>query len=308
MSEEIHKLAITHGGTRLDKKLAGRLPHLSRARIQRLIKSGEVTVNGEIVFKPSWLLENNDLIVIHVLPLEPETVNPERIPLEITYEDADVLVVNKPAGMVVHPGTTHTSGTLVNALLAYAPELEGVGNKVRPGIVHRLDKDTSGLIIAARSERARLFIKRQFQNRTVRKAYLALADGLVRPPEGIIDAPIDRSPHRRRRQAVVPGGREAQTEYHTLEALDEHTLLEVKPRTGRTHQIRVHLAFLGYPLAGDRIYGRRKLSVPLKRHFLHAYRLTFVLPGSRQEMTFTAPLPNDLKHVLRLLKSEWSPE
>jgi len=306
---DTHTFTPHRPGERLDKTLADLLPHLSRAHIQRLIKKGEATVNGAAVRKPSTRLEGGETITIHIPPAEPQTLLAERIPLDILYQDEEVIVVNKPAGMVVHPAAGHSSGTLVNALLAHVPKLALVGGTRRPGIVHRLDKDTSGLIVVALTEATRLALKAQFQERSVRKSYLALTEGVVSPPQGVIDAPIGRSKHRRKRMAVMPDGRQAQTGYRTLETFDAHTLVEARPRTGRTHQIRVHFAFLGYPLAGDQTYGgRRKPTVPLKRQFLHAHQLTFTLPSSGRKLTLTAPLPNDLKHVLNWLKSEWSSE
>jgi 23S rRNA pseudouridine1911/1915/1917 synthase len=284
--------------------LADLLPDLSRAHIQRLIKKGEVTVDGTTVSKPSTRLEGEESITIHVPVAEPQPLEPEQIPLDIIYQDDEVIVVNKPAGMVVHPAAGHPSGTLVNALLSHVPQLALVGGTRRPGIVHRLDKDTSGLIVVALTEPTRLAIKAQFQARTVRKRYLALVEGVLSPPEGVIDAPIGRSKHRRKRMAVIQGGREAQTEYHVLETYNAHTLVEALTKTGRTHQFRVHLAFLGHPLAGDMVYGRRKRTVPIKRHFLHARQLGFILPSSGRELFLSAPLPNDLIHVLDWLKRQ----
>jgi 23S rRNA pseudouridine1911/1915/1917 synthase len=224
--------------------------------------------------------------------------------LDIVYQDEQIILVNKAPGMVVHPASGHPDGTLVNALLAHVPELALVGGTRRPGIVHRLDKDTSGLMVVALTEASRLKLKSQFQARTVHKHYLALVEGILTPPAGLVDAPIARSKHRRKRMAVVRDGRPAQTEYHTLESFDAHTLLEASPKTGRTHQIRVHLAFLGHPLVGDMVYGRRKRTTPLKRHFLHAHQLSFMHPTNGEEMTFNAPLPGDLTHVLNWLRKQ----
>ena len=305
---QTHLFTANQVGERLDRTLAHLLPHLSRAHLQRLIRGEHVTVNRVIVLKPSRRLAGGETIVIHIPPPEPQQLEAEHIPLEVLYQDDELAVVNKAAGMVVHPGSGHNSGTLVHALLACFPRIALVGGKRRPGIVHRLDKDTSGLIIVALTEPTRLALKAQFQEQSVRKTYLALTEGVVSPPQGLIDAPIGRNPRQRKRMAVTRNGRKAQTEYRTLEAFDAHTLVEAYPKTGRTHQIRVHFSFLGHPLASDQVYGRRQRTVPLKRHFLHAYKLTITLPGSGRECTFTAPLPNDLKHVLRLLKAEWSPE
>ena len=300
-SELIHEA----GEQRLDRVLAAHRLDLSRAHIQRLIKEGRVTVDGQEIVKPSYRLEGGERITLDVPAPEPQELVAEAIPVPIIFQNEDVLVVNKPAGMVVHPAAGHESGTLVNALLAVAPQLALVGGTRRPGIVHRLDKDTSGIIVIALREPVRLALKKQFQDRLIRKRYLALVEGKINPPEGIIDAPIGRSKHRRKRMAVVADGREAQSEYHTLETLSAYSLVEVYPKTGRTHQIRVHMASIGHPLAGDTTYGRRKSSLPLHRQFLHAFQLTLRLPGADEEVCFTAPLPNDLKHVLRHLQSEW---
>jgi 23S rRNA pseudouridine1911/1915/1917 synthase len=302
MDSQSHTFVISRPGERLDRTLADLLPDVSRAHIQRLIKEGEVTVDGKTVTKPSTRLEKEATLTIHIPAAEPQPLVAERIPLDIIYQDDEVIVVNKPAGMVVHPAAGHADGTLVNALLAHAPQLALVRGTRRPGIVHRLDKDTSGLIVVALTEAARLALKVQFQERTVHKSYLALVEGALSPEEGLIDAPIGRSKHRRKRMAVTRDGREAQTEYHTLEVFDQHTLIEAVPRTGRTHQIRVHLAFIGHPLAGDQVYGWHKRTIPLRRHFLHARQLSFALPGSGRVLTFDAPLPSDLTHVLNWLK------
>jgi 23S rRNA pseudouridine1911/1915/1917 synthase len=302
MDSHDHTFVTDRPGERLDRVLADLLPNVSRAHIQRLIKEGEVTVDRKTITKPSTRLEEHATLTIHIPAAEPQPLVAERIPLDIIYQDDEIIVVNKPAGMVVHPAAGHADGTLVNALLAYVPQLALVGGTRRPGIVHRLDKDTSGLIVVALTEAARLSLKVQFQERTVQKRYLALVEGVLSPEEGVIDAPIGRNKHRRKRMAVTRDGREAQTEYHTLQVFDNHTLVEAVPRTGRTHQIRVHFASIGHPLAGDQVYGWRKRTVPLKRHFLHACQLSFALPGSGRVLTFDAPLPNDLAHVLNWLE------
>jgi 23S rRNA pseudouridine1911/1915/1917 synthase len=213
-------------------------------------------------------------------------------------------VVNKPAGMVVHPAAGHASGTLVHAALAHAPTMEGVGGERRPGVVHRLDKDTSGLILLAKNDAAHHRLQEQFHSRSVVKTYLALVDGRPPTPRGRIEAPIGRDPAHRQRMAVLPPGkgRQAVSEYGTVEAFPEHTLLEVHPLTGRTHQIRLHLAFIGCPVVGDKIYGRRHSSLPLKRQFLHAARLEITLPGEERPRHFEAPLPDELKHILNFLR------
>jgi 23S rRNA pseudouridine1911/1915/1917 synthase len=235
----------------------------------------------------------------------PTELAPEAIPLDIVYEDADLIVVNKPAGLVVHPAAGHAHGTLVHAILARCPDLAGIGGALRPGIVHRLDRDTSGLIVIAKNDAAQFALQRQFKNRTVEKVYLALVEGIPHQLHGRIEAPIGRDPRHRQRMAVVAhGGRPAQTDYRVVEVLGHHALIEVRPRTGRTHQIRVHLASLGYPVAGDRVYGRQRRLPALSRQFLHAWRLTLDLPSTGERRTFAASLPPDLRAVLRDLGSQ----
>jgi 23S rRNA pseudouridine1911/1915/1917 synthase len=216
------------------------------------------------------------------------------------------MVVNKPAGMVVHPSPGHNSGTLVHAVLGHVPELEGIGGEERPGIVHRLDKETSGLIVIAKNEQAHRWLQDQFRNRTVDKIYLALVDGKPPTPSGRIEAPIGRNGTQRKLMSVVPleKGRVAVSEYKTLESFPEHTLLEVHPLTGRTHQIRVHMAFLGCPISGDTVYGKKKATVKLDRHFLHAYKLKIILPGEQKPRVFEAGLPEELEAVLKMLRDE----
>ncbi len=289
---------------RLDKFLVEKLPEFSRARIQALIKDGRVRVNGMPARKSGQMLETQAAVVVEIPPVQPAGLVPEAIPLDIIYEDDHLLVINKPAGMVVHPAAGHASGTLVHAALAHAPRLEGIGGEQRPGVVHRLDKNTSGLILLAKNDATHRWLVNQFKERKIQKIYLALVDGRPPTPAGRIEAPIGRDPVRRKMMAVVPPqrGRESITEYHTLESFPEHTLLEVHPVTGRTHQIRLHLQFLGCPVVGDTVYGRRKPSLPLHRHFLHAARITLNLPGSPQPVTFEAPLPEELSEALESLR------
>jgi 23S rRNA pseudouridine1911/1915/1917 synthase len=301
---------VSEGGRRLDKYVAQMVPDLSRSRAQKLIEEGLVTVNGGNV-KPSYRVEIGDLIAVRIPPPEPTEVKPEAIPLDIVYEDEDIIVVNKPAGMVVHPAYGHRTGTLVNAVLAHCPDLAGVEGGQRPGIVHRLDKDTSGLIIVAKHDAARRHLQRQFKRREVRKVYVALLEGRLEPAQGVIEAPIGRDKKRRKRMAVVEGGREARTEYRVVEyfggrpgkASRPYTLVEAEPKTGRTHQVRVHFASIGHPLAGDPVYGFRKQRLSgLRRQFLHARTLGFRLPGSGEYVELTAELPDDLRVVLEELR------
>ncbi len=308
MGERRFECGANESGTRLDRFLADRMAELSRSAAQRLIHDEQVTVNGEPV-KVSYKVRSGDVVTLY-LPVE-ESTEPvaEAIPLQVVYEDAALLVVDKPAGMVVHPAPGHPGGTLVNAILAHCPELAGSGDD-RPGIVHRLDRDTSGLILVAKSSKIRRALQRQFKERQVQKAYLALLDDHLQPAWGRIEAPIGRDPHHRQRMAVLAGGREAVTEYHVLEqfahsmgpSAGDYTLVEAEPRTGRTHQIRVHFASIGHPVVGDTVYGRRRPRLPVPRQFLHAQRLEFKHPVTGQRLELEAPLPADLALVLELLR------
>lgn len=287
----------------MDKVIAAELPALSRTQAQRLIEDGFVTLAGKVVTKVGQRLEHPAAIEVRIPPPAPAGNLPEAIPLDIVFENDDLLVINKPAGMVVHPAAGHVQGTLVNAVLGHAPDLEGVGDAQRPGIVHRLDKDTSGLIVVAKTDAAHRELQRQFKDREVEKGYLALLDGQPPTDTGRIVAAIGRDVRERKRMAVVPErqGRPAVTEYKVVEKFAAHTLVEARLLTGRTHQLRLHFAYLKCPIVGDKVYGRRTPSLPLDRQFLHAARLTLKLPGSGQARTFIAPLPDDLAKVLRLL-------
>jgi 23S rRNA pseudouridine1911/1915/1917 synthase len=299
--EEIIRLTAGEGDERLDRYVAQQIPSLSRSRVQQLIVDGLITVNGAPA-KASYRLREGDEILARIPPSEEVELVPQHIALKVIYEDEELVVVDKPAGMVVHPAHGHHDGTLVNALLARYPDLP-VDADNRPGIVHRLDKDTSGLIMVAKNEDARRNLQRQFKEGQVEKLYLTLVEGKVEPERGVIDAPIGRDARRRKRMAVLPkGGRESLTEYGVLEYLEQYTLLEVRPRTGRTHQVRVHLAFIGHPVVGDNVYGYRKQRLGLRRQFLHAQRLGFHLPSSGEYVALTSELPSDLGQVLDRLR------
>jgi 23S rRNA pseudouridine1911/1915/1917 synthase len=276
------------------------VPDLSRTRIQQLIRSGLVKIDGLIVTKPGFRLNGGEVVEILIPAPTPSTLQAEKIPIDIIFETEDLLLVNKPAGMVVHPSVGHDTGTLVHAALAHSPEMEGIGGEIRPGVVHRLDKDTSGLIILAKNDAAHHELQQQFKDRSVEKVYLTLVDGGPPTPSGRIEAHIGRDPRYRKRMAVVHSGkgREAITIYHTKESFSEHSLLEVHPKTGRTHQIRVHLAYIKCPVVGDREYGRKRPTLPIGRQFLHAASLTIRLPGKEISRRFEAPLPSDLEAVL----------
>lgn len=300
MGEQVRAFAAPRGGERLDKSIVSVLGDLSRTQVQRLIADGFVEVDGQVVTKPAYRLESPAAVQVRVPPPAPSRNQPELIPLDIVFENDDLLVVNKPAGMVVHPAAGHFAGTLVNAVLAHAPDLAGVGDEQRPGIVHRLDKDTSGLMVVAKNDAAHRDLQRQFKDRSVDKQYLALLDGHLPSPTGRIEAAIGRDPRNRKRLAIVAEsvGRSAVTEYRVRVEYAAHSLVEAHPLTGRTHQLRLHFAYLRCPIVGDTVYGRRVPSLPLKRQFLHAARLTFDLPGSGRRMTFAAPLPADLAEAL----------
>ncbi len=289
---------------RLDKLLAQELDNFSRTYIQKIISAGGVSVDGFPLYKKSEMISPGTEVEIIIPPAEDSELQPEKIPLDIIFENNDCIVVNKPAGMVVHPSLGHTSGTLVQAVLAYAPEIEGVGGVKRPGLVHRLDQDTSGVILLAKNDRAHQEFQDQFKNREVGKVYLALVDGRPPSPKGRVEVAIGRDPKLRQRMAAVQDreGKAAVSEFFTLEEFTKHTLLKVSILTGRTHQIRVHLAFLGCPVVGDIVYGRRKPSLDLNRQFLHAHQLTISLPGEEEKRTFEAALPKELDEVLEKIK------
>jgi 23S rRNA pseudouridine1911/1915/1917 synthase len=292
-------------GERLDKYLVICLPEFSRARLQGLILDGFVEVNGRVAKKGGQMLGGGERVSVRIPPVQSVGLVAEDIPLDVIFENDELIVVNKPAGMVVHPGAGHESGTLVNAVLGYEPDIEGIGGEERPGVVHRLDKDTSGLIILAKNERAHRWLQDQFRLRKVEKTYLALVDGKPPTPSGRVEAPIGRDPSHRKQMAVttLERGREAISEYKTLQSFPRHTLLEFHPHTGRTHQIRLHCAFLGCPIVADPIYGHKRSSLELNRHFLHAFRLKITLPGEKEPRSFEAPLPADLAGVLETLRN-----
>jgi 23S rRNA pseudouridine1911/1915/1917 synthase len=277
------------------------MPDVSRAAIQRLIKTGRVTVNDRIS-KPSYRMESGDEVVVHLPARALPGIAPEQIALDIVYEDEHLISVNKPAGMVVHPAYGHHSGTLVNALLARWPEIADVGGLERAGIVHRLDRDTSGLILVAKDDATHAALQRQFKRRQVKKVYLALVEDHPSPRQGLIDAPIGRDKRERKRMAVVKIGREARTTYRVIQSFDAYSLVELRPETGRTHQLRVHLAWLGCPVVGDRVYGRRKQRLLAQRQFLHAQKLELAHPITGAPLAIAAPLPDDLADLLRSLR------
>ena len=308
------KIDDTSVDSRLDAYLASQIETWSRARLQRLIENEDVVVNGRSA-KPSYRLRKGDDIEVELIAPPVDTFTPEDIPLNVVYEDETLIVVNKPAGMVVHPAAGIYSGTLANALAYHFHNLPAAASSARPGIVHRLDRDTSGLLVAAKTEEALESLSDQFRDRTVFKSYLALVHGRVDQPTGRIDQPLGRDPSNRTRMAIVRGGRSALTLYKVRKHYQRFTLLDLELKTGRTHQIRVHLAWLHNPVVGDETYGGgrdnsiqdarlRSMVRNLGRHFLHAQRLAFTHPETGARLEFQAPLPDPLSDLLHQLDGE----
>jgi 23S rRNA pseudouridine1911/1915/1917 synthase len=293
-------------GARLDRWLTERFPGLSRARLQTLIRGGLVRVDGAAL-KAAHRLRGGETVEIEIPPPAAEELGPEPTVLSVVYEDDHVLVVDKPAGMVVHPGAGRAHGTLAAAVLAHAPTIAGVGGPRRPGIVHRLDKDTSGLLVIAKTQAAYDDLVAQLAARTVTRRYLAVVHGRVRAADGVVNAPIGRHPRDRVKMAVRPAGRgkRAVTRYRVLERFPHFTFLELHLETGRTHQIRVHLASLGHPVVGDQVYGKPRLRPPveLEGYALHAAGLTFVHPAFRKSVALDAPVPARMEWLLIHLRN-----
>jgi 23S rRNA pseudouridine1911/1915/1917 synthase len=326
-----HKVKALAGkadaGSRLDRFLAGRAGEFSRSRLKQLLLDGEVRVSGKTVKDPAYRVKSGDKIELNVPPAKPAKPVGQDIPLKIVFEDAQIVVIDKPAGLVVHPAAGNEDGTLVNALIAHCgASLSGIGGEKRPGIVHRLDKDTSGLLVVAKTDKAHRALSEQFADHgktgPLVRAYLALVWGVPEPRRGTIDAPIARDPKSRERMAVLPGGRRAITHYRLLDRfagdnrLPVASLVECRLTTGRTHQIRVHMTRLGYPLVGDPLYGTgfkskasqlgenaRKLMSRFKRQALHAYQLGFAHPTTGKTMLFESQLPPDLAKLVEALKN-----
>ncbi|OAQ02185.1 pseudouridine synthase [Ligilactobacillus aviarius] len=292
---------ITDQTGRIDKVLTTLEPEITRSQLKNLINDGHVTVNGQPV-KPKYKVQSGDKISL-VKP-EPQSLEltPENIPLDIVYEDDDVIVVNKPQGMVVHPAPGHPDHTLVNALLYHSP-LSTINGTFRPGIVHRIDKDTSGLLMVAKNDLAHQSLAEQLRNKTNQREYLALVYGQIKEDEGTIDAPLGRNPQDRKKQAVVKGGRHAVTHFKVMKRYDNFTLVKCILETGRTHQIRVHMKYIGHPLVGDPLYGPRKV-IGKNGQFLHAALLGFKHPRTGKEMVFKAPLPENFQKMLDKLDKQ----
>ena len=287
---------------RLDRVLAEALPAFSRARLQTLIRDGFVSLNGKPP-RPRDLVRTGDVVEMREPELEKVEAQPEQIKLDVIFEDDDLLVLNKPAGIVMHPGAGHQAHTLVNALLAHCQNLSGIGGKERPGIVHRLDKETSGALVVAKNDATHRDLSSQFAARTMTKIYLALVAGILRKTSGVIDKAIARHPvHRQRMSIARRQGRSAKTEYRVLRSGDEISLVECILHSGRTHQIRVHLHHLGHPVLGDKLYGGKRAG-DYPRQMLHAWKLAFRHPRSGDEMSFEAPVPRDFADAMRQIPS-----
>ncbi|MEK3788166.1 RluA family pseudouridine synthase [Paenibacillus sp. FSL K6-1230] len=288
--------------TRIDKFIAEQLPDVSRSQVQLWIGDGKVLVNGQAV-KSNYKLNIGDHIELSVPEPEAVDLQPEPIPIEVVYEDRDVIVVNKQRGLVVHPAPGHSSGTLVNALMYHCKDLSGINGELRPGIVHRIDKDTSGLLMAAKNDKAHASLAAQLKDHSVTRRYLALVHGNLSHDQGTVDAPIGRDTNDRKMFAVTErNSKHAVTHFMVLERFGDYTLLELKLETGRTHQIRVHMKFIGHPLVGDPMYGRNK-GIRMDGQALHAAVLGFVHPSSGEYLEFSAPLPEDIEDVLASLRS-----
>lgn len=289
-------------GLRLDLALKKVFPEISRSRVQQLIDEGYILVNGRKA-KASYQVRIGDEISVTIPDPQPLEVVAEEIPLNIIYEDKDLAVINKPAGMTVHPAPGHSRGTLVNALLARCHDLSGIGGYLRPGIVHRLDKDTSGLMLVAKNDLAHLRLAKAIKQRKIKRIYMGLVHGVPSPRQGCIDAPIGRHPVRRKEMTVTPiNSRPAITNYKVIEEFSGYSLIEARLETGRTHQIRVHMAYIGHPIVGDPVYGRRKGNLGLRTQALHAARLVFRHPTTGEIMDFQAPLPTAFKEALDRLR------
>ncbi len=297
-------------GLRLDTFLADRAAELSRSRAQKLIEEGLVQVNRVSCPDKNYRLKSGDQILASMLPPKETSIEPERIRLDIVYEDEDLLVVNKPRGMVVHPAPGHTGGTLVNALLYHCSDLSGIGGVKRPGIVHRLDKNTSGLLIVAKNDFAHRSLSGQLKTKKLKREYIALVCGRVEPEKGRIEAPVARHPRHRKKMAVVAGGREAVTHYRVLKYFTRYTLVQLRLETGRTHQIRVHMSHIGHPVAGDTAYGRKDYSdLPpglAAPHALHARRITFGYPRTGENLDISVPLPEEFTEGLKIISGQVS--
>lgn len=286
---------------RLDVYLTEKLKETSRSYIQKGIEEGWIKVNGKLS-KPNYKVKKGDMVIAEIPEPKKYSIEPEPIPLDIIYEDKDIIIINKPRGMVVYPAPGNYSGTLVNALLYHTKDLSGINGILRPGIVHRLDKDTSGVMVVAKNDRAHRNLVVQFKEKKVKKTYLALVFGVIVEEKATIDAPIGRHPIKRTEMAVIEDGKKAVTHFKVLERFKDYTFLELNLETGRTHQIRVHMSFIGHPIVGDPIYSKKKNPFNIKGQALHSFRLGLWHPLTEKFMVFEAPLPEDFKQILEFLR------
>ena len=303
MEEMSFAIQKEESGKRLDAFLKEAIDDASRNFLQGLISQGAVLVNDKTA-KANYKVKENDMIFITMPDPVDVEIKPQKMDLDIVYEDEDVLVVNKPAGLVVHPAHGHYDDTLVNGLLAHCKDLSGINGVMRPGIVHRIDKDTSGLLMVAKNDFAHNSLAEQLKVHSVERGYIALVQGVIAEPAGVVDAPIGRHPLERKKMAVNLSGKEARTNYFVKERFDKYTLIECRLETGRTHQIRVHLSYIGHPLVGDELYGSRKNNLGFAGQALHAYLLGFIHPRSGAKLHFEAPLPEEFRKELELLRSK----
>ncbi|MDT8716608.1 RluA family pseudouridine synthase [Clostridium sp. 19966] len=303
MEQFLYNVDESQAGMRIDKYLSELITDKSRSYIQEIINRGNVKVNDKIV-KSNYKIKNADSILVDIPELEILSVEPEDIPLDIIYEDNDIIVVNKPQGMVVHPAVGNYSGTMVNALLAHCKDLSGINGVIRPGIVHRIDKDTSGVLVVAKNDCAHNSLSEQLKDHTMNRIYIALAEGVIKQDEGKVDALLGRHTVDRLKFAVVKDGKKAITHFKVLERYNNATLIQCKLETGRTHQIRVHMAHIGHPLVGDPLYGYKKQKFNLQGQMLHAKTLGFIHPTTHEYIEFNSELPGYFVKILNILKSE----
>ena len=293
-----------NAGMRIDAYIANEMEELSRMAVKRLVEENQIKLNGKIVTKISYKVQKDDEIEVNIPEIKQVDLKAQDIPVEVVYEDSDIIVVNKPKGLVVHPANGNWDGTLVNAIMSICKDsLSGIGGEIRPGIVHRLDKDTSGLLIIAKNDKAHIQMSEQIKNREVKKIYYALVRGIVPENEATINMPIGRSNKDRKKMAVVKDGKEAITHFKVLKRFSKYTLLEVKIDTGRTHQIRVHLSEIGYPVVGDEVYSNGKNEFGIHGQLLHAKSLDFKHPITGKQMHLEADIPDEFKNVLKKLRT-----
>ena len=288
---------------RLDLFLLKKFPEQSRSHLQKLIDDEKILIDGRLV-KSSYKLKVGERIAISEIEAEILPLEPENIPLDVLYEDSDIIVINKARGMTVHPADSVISGTLVNALLYHCKDLSGINGVMRPGIVHRLDKDTSGVMVAAKNDKAHISLSEQIQSKTAKRTYLAIVHGRISDNAGIIEGSIGRHKTDRKRMAITPDGKPAITEFRVIERFRDYTLVECNLKTGRTHQIRVHMTSIGYPLVGDPKYGSRRNPFDIRGQALHSHILTLIHPANGEVMSFTAPLPEDMQFILKQLRGQ----